>query len=355
MSNIWTTPDLPWAGVPPPGETRHEVDPPSTSASVIGFGAIVTLIVATVVCLRLSTRIFSSRGLKIDDFTAYGVGNHIWDVLWDNYTPGILQLIFLAQIFGVTTISLNKLSVLSLYVSITPNKKFRAAVYFLMAVVVAFSLAYVLILILDCQPVQSQWDLNTPGNCKELGPATSPILILSLVNIFVDVAVVVLPIPVILPLRIPRGDKISCLLLFAAGGGLVLIAAIGRTVELIPLLKPETGHGDLQFVDMPWLVVPELNWAIAEAGVGIVAASLPSIRPMWQRLRAAGASLSRHASGSGSGHHDGDSGVALQDTSGGGGSKDVHAGQDQQRSRRDYYAEEILRLGGRARDVEAGL
>lgn len=109
---------------------------------------------------------------------------------------------------------------LSLYISITPNKKFRAAVYFLMVVVVAFTLTYVLTLTLDCKPVQSQWDLRTPGHCKESTPTTSPIFVLSLINIFVDVAVVILPIPVIVPLRIPSSDKISCLLLFAAGGGL---------------------------------------------------------------------------------------------------------------------------------------
>jgi hypothetical protein len=60
----------------------------------------------------------------------------------------------------------------------------------------------------------------------------------------------------------------------------VSIAAIGRTVQLIPLL----GSQPDKVVDITWLVVPELNWAFAEGSVGIVAASLPSIRPLFKRL-----------------------------------------------------------------------
>lgn len=67
MSSIWLTAEMPWAGIPPPGETRHETDPPSNSSSVIGFGAMATLIAVTVVCLRLNVRLLSSRGLKLDD------------------------------------------------------------------------------------------------------------------------------------------------------------------------------------------------------------------------------------------------------------------------------------------------
>jgi hypothetical protein len=120
-------------------------------------------------------------------------------------------------------VSFSKLSILCLYTTITPNKKFRAAVYTLMSIVVGFTLAYVLVQILDCKPVQAQWDmkLQMASNGKScIDSDVSPMLFLSVVNIIVDVAVVVLPIPVIWPLPILRSDKISCLLLFAAGGGL---------------------------------------------------------------------------------------------------------------------------------------
>lgn len=117
-------------------------------------------------------------------------------------------------------VSFNKLSVLSLYITITPNKKFRTAVYSLMGVVVSFTLAYILIQILDCKPVEGQWDLRLFRTTQCIDSSVSPMLILSIVNILVDLAVVVLPIPMILPLPLSKKDKASCLLLFAAGGGL---------------------------------------------------------------------------------------------------------------------------------------
>lgn len=52
-------------------------------------------------------------------------------------------------------------------------------------------------------------------------------------------------------------------------------------MELIPLSHPRS-TGDL--VDVTWLIVPELNWATAEGSIGIIAASLPSIRPLIRRL-----------------------------------------------------------------------
>lgn len=118
-------------------------------------------------------------------------------------------------------ISFNKLSVLSLYTFLTPNKKFRAAVYGLMAFVVTFTVVFILVELLECQPVQAQWDLAlvySGATC--LTASVPPLMVLSIVNMFVDAAVVLIPLPIILPLPIPKKDKISCLLLFAAGGGL---------------------------------------------------------------------------------------------------------------------------------------
>lgn len=53
-------------------------------------------------------------------------------------------------------------------------------------------------------------------------------------------------------------------------------------MELIPLLHPRSSG---RLVDVTWLVVPELNWAFAEGTIGIIAASLPSLRPLFIRLQ----------------------------------------------------------------------
>lgn len=41
---------------------------------------------------------------------------------------------------------------------------------------------------------------------------------------------------------------------------------------------------DDALIDVTWLMVPEVNWAFAEGSVGIIAASIPCIKPLFQRL-----------------------------------------------------------------------
>lgn len=59
----------------------------------------------------------------------------------------------------------------------------------------------------------------------------------------------------------------------------VCVATIGRTCALAPF------RGSFEQIDFTWSLVPELNWAIVEGSVGIIAASLPSLKPLVKRLR----------------------------------------------------------------------
>lgn len=56
------------------------------------------------------------------------------------------------------------------------------------------------------------------------------------------------------------------------------MAAIGRTVTL------KNFDGGPADIDFTWKLVPELLWAFVEIGVGIIAASIPPIKPLYKRL-----------------------------------------------------------------------
>lgn len=51
-------------------------------------------------------------------------------------------------------------------------------------------------------------------------------------------------------------------------------------MQLIPLLQPQSTG----VVDVTQLIVPELNWAAAEGSTGIIASSLPAVRPLFKRM-----------------------------------------------------------------------
>lgn len=51
-------------------------------------------------------------------------------------------------------------------------------------------------------------------------------------------------------------------------------------MQLLPLLHPRSP----KLVDVTQLIVPELNWAAAEGSIGIIASSLPAVRPLFKRM-----------------------------------------------------------------------
>lgn len=88
-------------------------------------------------------------------------------------------------------------------------------------------------------------------------------------------------------------------------------------------------------------MVPELNWAFAEGSVAIIAASLPSIRPLWKRLL----SKKEHGGRSSDNEH---TGVPLEDLSHGSRGNKVH-------KQRQWPHSNASTLHSRPQDEELGL
>lgn len=88
-------------------------------------------------------------------------------------------------------------------------------VYGLIGAISCYSLIYVFLNIFPCQPVAAAWDLNVEqSKCID---AWKAYYALSILNIFMDVATLVLPVPVVLGLNISTRQKVSLVLLFATG------------------------------------------------------------------------------------------------------------------------------------------
>jgi hypothetical protein len=115
-----------------------------------------------------------------------------------------------------SSISFTKLSILTFYLRISPNVMFRRAVYALIGTIIAYTITYILLMILRCQPIEYGWDLTIPGG--ECIGNLIPMMTLSIANIVLDACVLLLPVGVVVPLQIPRRQKFSLIFLFATGG-----------------------------------------------------------------------------------------------------------------------------------------
>jgi hypothetical protein len=92
---------------------------------------------------------------------------------------------------------------------------YKWVLHVITAVVVGYSIAIPFALVFACHPVQKTWDLTiTGGSCisrEGLYIATA------VTNIVTDLALILLPIPLVLGLQMPNIQKIYLLVVFIIG------------------------------------------------------------------------------------------------------------------------------------------
>ena len=92
------------------------------------------------------------------------------------------------------SITFSKLSILALYLRLSPKKYFRATVYALIGLTASYSVAYVFAMIFRCKPVAAGWDVSiVDPQCSNM---LTVMMVLSIANIIMDIVILTLPIPV---------------------------------------------------------------------------------------------------------------------------------------------------------------
>lgn len=112
-------------------------------------------------------------------------------------------------------IMFTKLSILLLYLRLSPSRKFCVGVYSLMAVAVGYNIASVFANMFSCSPIAGSWDLSIKATCMD-----RPVFyyINAGLNISTDFAILILPVKLLWKLQMPKRQKYSVLGIFLAGG-----------------------------------------------------------------------------------------------------------------------------------------
>ncbi|KAM0077231.1 hypothetical protein ACKRZS_010695 [Fusarium odoratissimum] len=116
-----------------------------------------------------------------------------------------------------------------------------------------------------CTPLQSFWDPRIKGHCIPSQPTMW--FISGIVHIVTDFAIIVMPLPIVWKLQLPRSQKIYLTGIFGLGS-LTLAIAILRMNWLEPV------------ADMTWWNVTAASWSMAEIVSGITCACLPTFKPL---------------------------------------------------------------------------
>ncbi|RAL03302.1 CFEM domain-containing protein [Aspergillus ibericus CBS 121593] len=200
----------------------------------------------------------------------YGFGMNSWDILPFHHITLVFQYFEgLAMMYKIQ-ISLCKISVLLFLLRIFQSRVFRVLAYILIGVNAAIGITFSLVDLLRCTPVHLDWDGWTGENIEE-GTCINfiaAVMVHCLVNIFVDVVIVILPIYEVTKLQLPFTKKVTVAFMFMMGLILTIVAII-RVVVFWEHRWTNNLTAGLQ---------PLIHWSVIESQIAIMTTCLPAAR-----------------------------------------------------------------------------
>lgn len=112
------------------------------------------------------------------------------------------------------TLTIIKLSILLMYRRLFPSRAIGVAVKVLGGISITWALTYIVIISLQCMPLQKWWQPATEGTCLDL---FAIYLGNAIPNIFTDVLILVLPITQVWRLQVRLWQRIVLIGIFLLG------------------------------------------------------------------------------------------------------------------------------------------
>lgn len=123
-------------------------------------------------------------------------------------------MLWLAIPFYNLSLGCTKSSILFNLLRVFPNRGLRIACYVVLGVVATYTLWASLSAFLNCIPVQKFWEPETPGYCLNFEALW---FFNASVNMVTDLTILILPMPVLSHLQLPKKQKIAIMAVFAVG------------------------------------------------------------------------------------------------------------------------------------------
>ncbi|PVH97047.1 hypothetical protein DM02DRAFT_686096 [Periconia macrospinosa] len=197
----------------------------------------------------------------------WGMGRHVI-LVTDRASMSKTSLA--ATSFYSCTLVFTKLSILALYHRIFHlTRGWVPTLWGIAVFVIVLGIVQPLVYIFQCIPVSALWTEGPDSiRCVKFGLA---IVLLGSIHIITDWVILLLPIPVVLGLQLNQRAKWMICSLFAVGG-VVCIISIVRLVKAI----------SINMVDPSWDNVPIQVLSTVEGSAGILAACMPTWRPLFR-------------------------------------------------------------------------
>ncbi|KFY07172.1 hypothetical protein V492_07381 [Pseudogymnoascus sp. VKM F-4246] len=261
----------------------------SRSAEIIRDVIIIAAFTFVIVGLRFYSRGLVTSKLWWDDWTIafatvimipmtiipiynakHGFGEHFWDVPPENLEI-LEKLYYISQILYVVVQALAKFSILFLFLRVFPSQKFRLIVQICIGWMACHTIAFGLVVTLQCVPVQAVWDHTIKGTCSN---SQAFVYAAAGFSIIEDFVIMVLPVWELKDLSLNSKKKMALIFLFALGS----FACVTSMIRLKYLVAYGTS------IDVTYGAVDVILWSVLEDYVAVICASLMCLRPLIVRL-----------------------------------------------------------------------
>ncbi|KAJ5759854.1 hypothetical protein N7520_007010 [Penicillium odoratum] len=261
----------------------------SRGAQGLTCSVVFTALATSFVGLRLYTRVKLMRRMESNDWmivvalvnsyifmgldmveATSGMGMHLKDI-----PPAILErqmkAFWLTVPFYNAAVLCAKASILMQYFRVFPTRRMRIVCWIMIIILATYGTWAVISAFLNCIPVAKFWDDSIPGFCL-----SKPGLWFSnaSMHITTDIAILIIPIPALIAIEIPRRQKAALMILFGLGG----FVCVTSIVRLVSLKKISDSR------DPTYDNVGAASWSAVECNTGIICACLPTLKPLISKL-----------------------------------------------------------------------
>ncbi|KAF1978356.1 hypothetical protein BU23DRAFT_586851 [Bimuria novae-zelandiae CBS 107.79] len=198
-----------------------------------------------------------------------GMGRHI-ETLELEQGINSLKALFASIMMYNFGLTLTKASIVLQYIRITVESTLRKTCRAFLWIIFMICVMTFLTGIFTCYPVAKFWDDRIPGGC-----VSKPALWYTnaAINIATDIALIVIPMFIIRKLQLRSFEKYT----------LGLILGLGGFASIASVLRLKTLHTIAYATDVTWDNPGAATWSAIELNVGIICASLPTLRASFAR------------------------------------------------------------------------
>ncbi|KAN0116805.1 hypothetical protein V8E51_002782 [Hyaloscypha variabilis] len=169
-----------------------------------------------------------------------------------------------------------RLSILVTLLRLFDSTRYKYSIYVAMATIIAVAFQGIIFLLVQCKPISWYWDKTGSGSCVSSAAIRGNTIATNFMAAATDVYSAVLPIILLWNVQMNLRSKFLVCIMLSLGAFLPHSAAVTIVVRLPAIVNLQDHEDSLYSVSVSIL------WGTAETGIGITAASLSTLRPLFR-------------------------------------------------------------------------